>query len=124
VPASRRHPRRGGASGSAVALTLAVLAIATIVLLTLGPLGGAAVTRARAQAVADAAALAGAAEGEQSAREVAAANGGDLVRWRAAGTDVWVEVTVGDARAEARARRDPAAGTGRRDIPAVTVSGG
>jgi len=37
---------------------------------------------------------------------VAAANGAALVSWRAEGLDVWVEVTLGDARAVAKARRD------------------
>jgi hypothetical protein len=76
-----------------------------VVLLALVPLAQAAGERARARTAADAAALAGAAEGEPAAREVAAANGAELVAWRAEGTDVWVEVTLGDAHARARARR-------------------
>ena len=58
------------------------------------------------QSAADAAALAGAAEGEGAAKEVAAANGAELIGWRTGGTDVWVVVVLGDARGEARARRD------------------
>ena len=67
---------------------------------------GPASERAAARTAADAAALAGAAEGEAAAREVAAANGAELVSWRAEGLDVWVVVALGDARAEAKARRD------------------
>ena len=87
-------------------LGLALVAVAVVVLLTLVPLARAAHERAAARSAADAAALAGAAEGEESAREVAAANGAELVSWRAEGRDVWVVVTLGDATAEAKARRD------------------
>ena len=99
--------RRGGDDrGQAVPLVLGLVALAVVVLLALVPLGRAAQQRTAAQAAADAAALAGAAEGEEAAREVAAANGADLVSWDAAGLDVWVVVTLRDARAEAKARRD------------------
>jgi Flp pilus assembly protein TadG len=64
-------------------------------------------SKAEAQRAADAAALAGAAEGEAAAREVAVANGAELVSWRAEGLDVWVVVVLGVARGEAKARRDP-----------------
>ncbi len=91
--------------GQAVPLVLAVVAVAVVVLLALAPLGRAANARARARTAADAAALAGAAEGEGAAREVAEANGGELLEWAAQGPEVWVEVRVGDARARAKARR-------------------
>lgn len=94
-------------SGQVVPLVLAVVAVAAAVLLLLGPLGRAAGDRARAAAAADLAALAGAAEGEAAAREVAAANGATLISWAAAGSDVWVEVRVGEAVDRARARREP-----------------
>jgi Flp pilus assembly protein TadG len=94
-----------GERGQSSVLVIGVVAVAVVVLLALVPLAQAARQRAEARTAADAAALAGAAEGETSAREVAAANGGQLVRWNAAGTDVWVEVVVGDARAVAKARR-------------------
>ena len=84
---------------------LAVVALAVVVLLALVPLGQAATHRARARTAADAAALAGAAEGEDAAREVAGANGAELTEWRAQGRDVWVEVRVEGARATAKARR-------------------
>jgi hypothetical protein len=60
---------------------------------------------AQARTAADAAALAGAADGEAAARAVAEANGAELVSWRASGHDVWVGVVVGDAKAVAKARR-------------------
>ncbi len=92
--------------GQAVPLVVGLLAVAIVVLLALVPLSRAAQQRAAARSAADAAALAGAAEGERSAREVATANGAELVSWRAEGRDVWVVVTLGDARAEAKARRE------------------
>ena len=91
--------------GQAAPLVLAVLALAVVVLLALVPLAHGSAERARARAAADAAALAGAAEGEAAAREVAAANGATLETWWAAGPEVWVVVTLGDARAVAKARR-------------------
>jgi hypothetical protein len=97
--------RVGRDDGQAMPLVLALLALAVVVLLALVPLARGATERAQARTAADAAALAGAAEGEDTAREVASANGAELVRWRSAGVDVWVEVTVGDARAVAKARR-------------------
>lgn len=95
-----------GETGQAVPLVLAVLVVAVVVALALLPLIHAAQDRAAAQTAADAAALAGAAEGEAAAREVAAANGADVVVWRTDAADVWVVVTLGEARAEAKAHRD------------------
>jgi hypothetical protein len=86
---------------------LGLIAVAVVVVLALLPLVQAAQERTAARNAADAAALAGAAEGEDAAREVAARNGAELVHWRAHGLDVWVEVTLGEARARAKARRDP-----------------
>jgi hypothetical protein len=92
--------------GQAVPIVLGLMAVAVVVVLALLPLAEAAQQRAAARNAADAAALAGAAEGEAAAREVAEDNGAELVRWRADGLDVWVAVTLGDARAEAKARRE------------------
>ncbi|MFL6205248.1 MAG: pilus assembly protein TadG-related protein [Acidimicrobiales bacterium] len=92
--------------GQATPIVLGLMAVAVVVLLALVPLAVAAQQRAAARSAADAAALAGAAEGEGAARAVAEANGAELVGWRASGVDVWVVVTLGDARAEAKARRD------------------
>ena len=93
--------------GQAVPVVLGLMAVAVVVVLALLPLAEAAQERAAARNAADAAALAGAAEGEAAARQVAAENGAELVRWRAHGLDVWVVVALGDARAEAKARRGP-----------------
>jgi hypothetical protein len=95
---------------------LPVLALAVVVAggcaLLLGRMGEAAVHRAQARTAADAAALAGAAEGEGAARAVAEANGARLVRFEALGSDTRVTVRVGRAEAVARARRAPAAVAG------------
>jgi len=92
-------------AGQATPLVLVVIALAVVVALALVPLARGAAQRAQARTAADAAALAGAAEGEDAAREVAEANGATLQEWHASGPDVWVEVTVGEARATAKARR-------------------
>lgn len=97
---------RRGEAGQASALMLGVLALAIAVLVALVPLAQGAIERSRAQTAADAAALAGAAEGEDAARDIAAANGAQVVTWRSAGDDVWVEVRLGTARAVAKAHRD------------------
>ena len=100
-------PTRGrGEHGQVMPVVLGLVAVAVVVLLALVPLAQATQQRAAARNAADAAALAGAAEGEDAAREVAAANGAELVGWRSRGLDVWVAVTLGDARAEAKAHRD------------------
>lgn len=100
---SARHRREGG---QATPLVLALIAVVVVVLLALVPLARAGRDRAAARTAADAAALAGAAEGETVAREVAAANGATLVSWRADGPEVWVVVAVGEASAHAKARRE------------------
>jgi hypothetical protein len=92
--------------GQVLPLMMAVVAFAVAVLLALVPLAEAAGDRARARTAADAAALAGAADGEDAARAIAEANGATLVSWRADGTEVWVEVRSGGARAVAKARRE------------------
>jgi outer membrane lipoprotein SlyB len=92
--------------GQAMPLVVGLVGLAVVVLWALVPLAHGATERARAATAADAAALAGAAEGEDAAREMAAANGARLVEWRADGPMVWVVVELGEARAEAKARRD------------------
>jgi secretion/DNA translocation related TadE-like protein len=91
--------------GQAAVLLVGLVAVAAAVLLALVPVAHVVADRARAAAAADAAALAGAAEGEDAAREVAEDNGARLVRWRARGPDVWVEVTVGRVHATAKGHR-------------------
>jgi hypothetical protein len=62
---------------------------------------------ARARSAADAAALASVEGGQSAATELASANGATLVSWAQVGTDVVVEVRVGDAVASARATNVP-----------------
>jgi hypothetical protein len=90
--------------GQAVPLAVAMLAIVTVALVALVPVGRALGDRARARTAADAAALAGAAEGEQAAGDLAAENGGELVEFDRTGDEVVVRVRVGDVEAYARAR--------------------
>ena len=72
----------------------------------LGALGRGVVLRARAQSAADAAALAGAVEGEPAAVELARRNGATLVEFEERGTAVHVIVDVHGVRAEASAELD------------------
>jgi tartrate dehydratase beta subunit/fumarate hydratase class I family protein len=61
----------------------------------------------RARSAADAAALASVEGGLAAAVELAAVNGAEIVSWAQVGTDVVVEVRVGDAIARARATNVP-----------------
>ena len=85
---------------------------ALIVLVTVGAmmllvhLGALAERRAHVRTAADAAALAGAAEGREAAVEVAARNDAVLDRFVALGDEVEVRVHVGSTHATARARRE------------------
>jgi D-alanyl-D-alanine carboxypeptidase/Putative Flp pilus-assembly TadE/G-like len=97
----RRSPRDGG---QVVPLAAAMVALCCAALLALVPVAGALDDRARARTAADAAALAGAADGEAAARQVAAANGADLLELEQTGDEVVVRVRVGDLDAYARAR--------------------
>ena len=91
-------------------LAVFVLAAGGAIVL-LGRIGGGAVDRASARTAADAAALAGAAEGRNAAASVAAADGGRIDSYREVGMDTEVRVSVGQATAVARARRE-SGGTG------------
>lgn len=95
---------RGRERGQATPLMAAVVVLAGLVALAVVHMGGEAVDAARARTAADAAALAGAAEGRQGAAAVAEANGGRLVGYREVGTDVVVVVRVGAVESRARAR--------------------
>lgn len=79
-----------------------ILLVGSLCVLT-GRLGATARISARADAVADLTALAGAVGGESAAAEVAAANGGHLIEFRA-GDSVDVVVTVAGRRGVAAAR--------------------
>ena len=91
--------------GQALPLLTVVVALAALVVVGLGRLGAVVVARAEAQTAADAAALAGALHGRAAAERLAAANGGGLVAWAAAGPEVEVVAEVRGERARARARR-------------------
>jgi hypothetical protein len=95
---------RGDDRGQALPLAAAMLAVVTVALVGLVPVGLAVRERAAARTAADAAALAGAVEGEQAAHDLAVANGGELVAFRRTGDEVVVRVRVGAAAADARAR--------------------
>jgi uncharacterized membrane protein len=75
-------------------------------MLLLVHLGVLALHRAQARTAADAAALAGAAEGRTAADEVARDNGAVLESFVAVGSDVEVRVRVSSTHATARARRE------------------
>lgn len=104
--------REAGHPGQAVPLLCLAIVVVAGLLLGLGRLGYQAAERARAQTAADAAALAGAAEGEEAAESVAAANGGELVEFVQVGSLTEVRVTVGRSAAVARAQRLPSGATG------------
>lgn len=91
-----------------MALLMVVVGAACLVL---GRIGGAAVARAQAVTASDAAALAGAADGEGSAAQAARWNGARLVSYEDLGTDVRVRVELGGALSKSRARRAPAPGS-------------
>jgi hypothetical protein len=91
--------------GQALPLLAVVVALTALIVLGLGRLGAVVVARAEAQTAADAAALAGARLGRPVAEELAAANGGSLVSFAAAGREVEVVAEVRGEQARARARR-------------------
>jgi hypothetical protein len=90
--------------GQVVPLAAAMVALCGVALLALVPVAGALDERARARTAADAAALAGAADGEAAAEQVAAANGADLLEIEQEGDEVVVQVRVGEVEAYAKAR--------------------
>jgi len=92
-----------GERGSAVPLAAALIGVALLVLFAVGELGRSAVTRAKAQAAADMAALAGVYEGRDGAAELARRNGGGLVGYDDSDGRVVVRVRVGTAEASATA---------------------
>jgi hypothetical protein len=98
-----RRRRGSGDRGQAAPLMLAVVVVAAVAVVALGRLAVGGVDAARARTAADAAALAGARDGELAAAAVAVANHGVLRRFVTTGDDVVVEVQVGGARARARA---------------------
>lgn len=91
--------------GQATPLMAAAIGLVVLLFVGLGPMGEALAHRAQARTAADAAALAGAAEGEGAARAMAEANGAELVGYRADGDEVLVKVAIGGVTAHGRARR-------------------
>jgi len=91
--------------GQATPLMAAAVGLVALLFVGLGPMGEALAHRAQARTAADAAALAGAAEGEEAARSMAEANGTELVGFRSDGDEVLVEVTIAGVNAHSRARR-------------------
>lgn len=92
-------------SGQIVPLVAFVLLVVMVVGLLVVRLGLQVDRRARAQSAADAAAIAGATEGEDVAGSITEANGATLESFVVRGSEVEVVVRLGDERATARARR-------------------
>jgi hypothetical protein len=106
TPRRRGSSRRSGNDGGQIVpLAAALVGLCCVALLALVPVARTVDDRARARTAADAAALAGAADGERTAREVAVANGADLLEIDRNGDEVVVQVPV--------ARRVLRAGAGR-----------
>jgi hypothetical protein len=98
--------------GSATPLLALVVVLAGGLCLVLGRLGGVANATAQAQTAADAAALAGAAEGEDAARALARSNGARVVRLDVDEGGVEVAVRIGEVAAVARAAGGAPASSG------------
>ncbi len=101
--ARRRRCRRD--DGQLVPLVAIVVAVVLLLAVVVVRLGLQLDRRARAQSAADAAALAGASEGEDAAGVITEANGAVLESFTARGAEVEVVVRIDDERATARARR-------------------
>ena len=93
-------------AGQLLPLYALVVLVACVAMLLLVRLGVVATHRAHARTAADAAALAGAAEGREAAEQVAAANGAVLESFESEGDEVEVRVRVDTSHARARARRE------------------
>lgn len=107
----RRDRDRDRDRGQAVLLLLPAIAVAAVVAVAVGRAGRDVIDRSRAQAAADAAALAGVDGGRPAAAALATANGGALLAFEEAPAGsyltVTVEVAVGDQHAQARATNGP-----------------
>jgi hypothetical protein len=91
--------------GQVTPLLAFAVGLTAVMVLGLAHMGRVVADRAQARTAADAAALAGAAEGEGAARTLAEANGGEVVSYVTQGDEVLVGVTVGGVEAFGRARR-------------------
>ena len=99
--------RRGDERGQALPLVLVIMAVAMGAALLLGELGSRALAESRAQTAADAAALAGAAEGPEAAAELARMNGSTSSDVQGTVGEATVTVRIGEADAVARALAPP-----------------
>jgi hypothetical protein len=105
TPRGRGSGGRGrNDDGQIVPLAAGLVGLCCVALLALAPVARALDDRARARTAADAAALAGAADGERAAHEVAGANGADLLEIERNDDEIVVQVRVGEVEAYARAR--------------------
>lgn len=98
----------GAESGQAMVPMLVVMLFAVAMALAVVSVGDVVVDRARAQTAADAAALAGAADGVDAAERIAGLNDAELREWADRDGIVIVVVTVGSAQATAAADRSAA----------------
>ena len=102
----------GNERGQVLPLVAIVIVLIGLLCVGLVHLGGTASAAARAQTAADAAALAGAAEGRERAEDLAEANGARLTRYEREGDEVEVTVQLGAHRVTARARVTRTTGPG------------
>lgn len=98
--------RRVDDRGQVAPLLVIVVLVVVGALIVLVHVGRIAVVRAQVQTAADAAALAGAAEGRPAAERLARDNGASLESFTVDGNEVQVVVERNEVRATARARRD------------------
>jgi hypothetical protein len=99
---------RGTLGQAALPALIALIVVVTVALLVVARVGGAIADRTRARTAADAAALAGAHDGESAARELAERNGAELTAFTRVDDDVEVSVVVEGRHASARARLETA----------------
>ena len=92
-------------TGQVLPLLAVVIVLAGLAMVAVARFGAVTINRARARAAADAAALAGAAEGRDAADALAKANGGKVRSYEEIGDDARVRVDVGGVSATARAQR-------------------
>jgi uncharacterized membrane protein len=107
--------------GQLAPLYAVIVLVAAGSMVLLVHLGVLALHRAQARSAADAAALAGAAEGHDAADDVAQRNGAVLESFITFGTDVEVRVRVGSTHATARARRDDGCRSSAQSDPVHSV---
>jgi hypothetical protein len=102
-PGARPARRSTDDHGQAIPLILGVVAVMAVLVVGVAWFGSSLVDAAHARTAADAAALAGAVEGQAAAVELAAENGAQLVGFRRIGDDVIVTVRCGRAVVSSRA---------------------